>query len=46
MIGIEHDGTVMTVTLDRPQSRNAFTPEMVVGLSDAIATAASDPDCR
>jgi enoyl-CoA hydratase/carnithine racemase len=46
MISIEHDGTVMTVTLDRPQSRNAFTPEMVVGLGDAIATAASDPDCR
>ena len=46
MIRIEHDGTVMTVTLDRPQSRNAFTPEMVAGLGEAIAIAASDPDCR
>jgi enoyl-CoA hydratase/carnithine racemase len=46
MIRIEHDGTVMTVTLDRPQSRNAFTPEMVETLGDAIATANGDSDCR
>jgi enoyl-CoA hydratase/carnithine racemase len=46
MIRIEHNGSMMTITLDRPQSRNAFTPEMVERLGEAITTASDDADCR
>ncbi len=29
---VERDGAVLTVTLNRPEARNAFTPEMLLGM--------------
>ncbi|NQY91161.1 MAG: crotonase/enoyl-CoA hydratase family protein [Deltaproteobacteria bacterium] len=32
---VERDGGVVTLTLNRPEARNAFNPEMLCGLADA-----------
>ena len=40
------DGPVLTVTMDRPDRRNAFNPEMVADLTRAFRDAARDPDVR
>ena len=35
---------VATITLNRPQARNALTPELTTALRKAIAWAGSNPD--
>lgn len=42
----EVDRGVATVTLDRPDNRNALSAELVNGLGDALARAEADPDVR
>jgi len=43
MIRVEDDGAVRTITLDRPDKRNALTPAMLTDLADAAeALAGSD----
>src|SRR5436305_6967842 len=37
---------VLTLTLDRPQTRNALSGELIARLIDALATAAEDPRVR
>lgn len=43
---VERDGHVMTLTLNRPDKRNAFNAEMLVRLADAYDLADADPDVR
>jgi enoyl-CoA hydratase/carnithine racemase len=45
---IQHDVSdhILTVTLNRPEKRNALTREMVTGLTDAIAWANGNDDIR
>lgn len=40
------DGHVLIVTLNRPEAKNALSPEMIVGLADAWDRVDSDPDIR
>ena len=42
----ELDGTVATITLNRPAARNALTAEMKTGLLDALRDCGSDPAVR
>ena len=35
---VERDGHILTVTLNRPEAKNAFSPSMLVGV--AVATGA------
>ena len=37
------DGAVATITIDRPERRNALSPDVVSGLSAALAAAEADP---
>ena len=37
---------IATLTLNRPESRNALTPEMMVGLREALPRFAEDPTVR
>ena len=41
-IRVERDGRITIVTIDRPQARNALTPEMHQGLADAFDAFAAD----
>lgn len=41
---IEKLGPVLSLTLNRPESLNAFSPEMILGLTNAIKNAQNDPD--
>jgi len=43
---VERDGHVVTVTLNRPDKRNAFNAEVLVRLCDAWDMIDSDPDVR
>lgn len=43
---IERDGHVMVVTMNRPERRNALSPEMMRGMSRAWDEANADPDVR
>jgi enoyl-CoA hydratase len=43
---IERDGHVLTVTMDRPAARNALSTDMLVGLAEAWALLAEDPELR
>lgn len=43
---VERDGHVMTLTLNRPEKRNAFNAEILVRLADAYDEADADPDVR
>ena len=43
---VERDGHVVTVTMNRPEARNAFSSEMLVGLADAWAYMSETPDVR
>lgn len=45
-IDVEHDGAVVTLTLDRPERLNALDLEHVLALRDELRTLASDPDVR
>jgi enoyl-CoA hydratase/carnithine racemase len=42
----ERDGAVLTLTLNRPERRNAMTWEIVSGLRDHVARARTDPAVR
>jgi enoyl-CoA hydratase/carnithine racemase len=42
----EHDGPVLTVTINRPERRNAMTWEVIAGLREQVARAKIDPDVR
>ena len=43
---VEREGHVVTLTLNRPQARNAFDPEMLVRLADAWDLVDGDPEVR
>lgn len=43
---VERDGHVATVTLNRPEARNAFGPEMLVRMADAWAELDADEAVR
>jgi enoyl-CoA hydratase/carnithine racemase len=45
-VQIERDGDVLTITLARPERRNAITVAMYAALADAIESAASDESIR
>ena len=45
-IVVERTGPIEIITLNRPDSFNAFTPDMVDGLGEALRTAATDRRCR
>ena len=45
MIRVSHDGPVATITLDRPDRRNALTPDMLGRLAAAIPEAARASRC-
>ena len=43
---VERDGHIMTVTLNRPEAKNAFSPSMLVGVADAWKELDEDPELR
>jgi enoyl-CoA hydratase len=43
---VEKDGNVLTLTMNRPDQRNALSTEMVVRLTDAWAQINEDPEIR
>ena len=43
---VEREGGVVVVTLNRPERRNAFSPEMLALMNDAWDLIDSDPDVR
>jgi enoyl-CoA hydratase len=45
-LDVEQDGHVVTLTLNRPEAKNAFSPEMLVGLADAWDEIDSNPEIR
>ncbi|MEM6328138.1 MAG: enoyl-CoA hydratase-related protein [Bacteroidota bacterium] len=46
MLQTSRDGAVLTLTLDRPEVRNALNAEIVGALTDALAEAATDDGLR
>jgi enoyl-CoA hydratase len=42
----ERQGHLLVVTMNRPEAKNALSPEMLVGLADAWDEIDSDPDIR
>ncbi|WP_426410196.1 enoyl-CoA hydratase [Bradyrhizobium ganzhouense] len=40
------EGGLLTITMNRPERKNALNPEMVAGLVDAARRAADDPEVR
>jgi len=45
-VRLEVSGAVATLTLDRPESRNALSPDIVNGLGDGLSVAIADPQVR
>ena len=45
-IAERRDGAVATVTLDRPDRRNALDPELLAGLTSTFTRLAAEPDVR
>ena len=43
---VERDGHVLTVTLNRPAAKNAFSPSMLVGVADAWKLLDTDDELR
>lgn len=43
---VERDGHVMVVTMNRPERKNALSPEMMAGMAAAWDEANSDPEVR
>jgi len=43
---VERDGYVLTVTLNRPAAKNAFSPAMLVAAADAWTLLDQDPELR
>ena len=46
MLDVRNDGPVRHLTLNRPQRRNALTPELSAAIHAAVVEADRDPDCR
>jgi methylglutaconyl-CoA hydratase len=42
---VHRDNGTHSITLNRPEKRNALSPEMMEELTDALRTAAEDPGC-
>jgi enoyl-CoA hydratase len=42
----EREGAVLTLTIDRPDARNALDPNVLRGLVDAMTSATGDPEIR
>jgi enoyl-CoA hydratase len=45
-VRIEHEGPVLTLTIDRPDARNALNPSVLRELVDAMTSATDDPEVR
>jgi 2-(1,2-epoxy-1,2-dihydrophenyl)acetyl-CoA isomerase len=45
-LDLAHDGGVLTLTLDRPERRNAIDDHMMLGLVDAVTAAGTDEAVR
>jgi enoyl-CoA hydratase/carnithine racemase len=45
-VQVERDGDCLSITLNRPERRNAITVAMYAALADAIESAADDPSLR
>jgi enoyl-CoA hydratase/carnithine racemase len=43
---VGRDGPVLTLTIDRPERRNAMTWEVIAGLREEVARAKADPSVR
>src|SRR5687767_14597863 len=43
---VERDGAVVTLTLNRPDVRNAMTAELTEAFSDSVAALRGDPEMR
>ena len=43
---VERDGHVVILTMDRPEARNALSPDMLVGLADGYAYVDETPEVR
>lgn len=43
---VERDGHVVTVTMNRPEARNALSTDMLVGLASAFGYISAEPDVR
>jgi enoyl-CoA hydratase len=43
---VDHDGHVVTLTMNRPEARNALSPDMLVGLADGFSYVDEDPEVR
>ncbi|RSK27359.1 enoyl-CoA hydratase [Bacillus sp. HMF5848] len=43
---VEHNGPILSITLNRPESLNAFSAEMITSLTDSIREAAQNPNVR
>ncbi|MEV5746982.1 crotonase/enoyl-CoA hydratase family protein [Actinoallomurus sp. NPDC052308] len=43
---VERDGHVVTVTMNRPEARNALSTDMLIGMADAWAYISDTPDVR
>jgi enoyl-CoA hydratase len=46
VVHTELAGHVLTITMDRPEARNALSRQMVAGLTAALGRLDDDPDCR
>lgn len=43
---IKQQGAVLSITLNRPDSLNAFSPDMILGLTTALSDAHQNPEIR
>jgi enoyl-CoA hydratase len=43
---VERDGGVVTFTMNRPEARNALSPDMLVGLADGYSYVDDEPEVR
>jgi enoyl-CoA hydratase len=43
---VERDSDVVVLTMDRPEARNALSPDMLVGLADGFDYVDQEPDVR
>ncbi|WP_174731008.1 enoyl-CoA hydratase/isomerase family protein [Mesobacillus harenae] len=43
---ISMNGPVLSLTLNRPDSLNSFSPEMILGITDALKEAQSNPEVK
>ena len=45
MLTVTHENSVATVTLDRPEARNALNGELIARLRECFAALATDDRC-